>query len=392
MTSLNTPPALLKAIEKQVGKVRVSLRPQAEALEELFQLFTSERRHLKRFSYMNDPRLRLAYLRYHLPLNTVRSLCVLEDLLGRYPALAETEWVTDIGAGPGSSTIASLLSLPADRTRRYLLTDQSRGALRVARELFRDCAPAEKDGIKAPITTLQQKLPLLPRFQGPTLVWMSMVVNEFDHPERRGINIKGFFNKLAEKLPAGSTVIIIEPGLRGPGLRLLDLHDALLDSGRWQVLAPCTHQKACPLLREQKKPWCHFHFKWQPGNIVRQIAEPLGLVSGKGSMSYLAIQPAKGGGLGENRDPELARVIGDSMDVRRTGAGIYLCQDGKRRVFRNPPEGTSRGGLLKRGRKNRDARLVAPWPGGSPEPKPQRRQRKDRPPPSKTPPEKPGKN
>lgn len=390
MTSLNTPPALLKAIERQVGKVRVSLRSQTEALEELFHLFTSERRHLKRFSYMNDPRLRLAYLRYHLPLNTVRSICVLKDLLGRYPALAETEWITDMGAGPGSSTLASLLTLPADRTRRYLLTDQSRGVLRVARELFGDCAPAQKDGIKASITTLQQKLPLLPRFQGPTLVWMSMVVNEFDHPERRGIDIKHFFGKLAEKLPARSTVIIIEPGLREPGRRLLELHDALLESGRWEILAPCTHQKSCPLLREPKRPWCHFHFRWQPGEIVKQTAVPLGLVSGKGSMSYLALQPAKEGGLLGNRDPELARVIGDPMDVRRTGSGIYLCQDGKRRVFRNPPEGTSRGGLLKRGHRNRDAQLVAPWPGGSPEPKRPRRERKDRPPPE-SPTEKPDK-
>ena len=389
MPSLATPRPLLRAIKKQVGKVRATLRSQGEALEELFQLFTSERRHLKRFSYMNDPRLRLAYLRYHLPLNTVRSICVLKDLLERYPAIAETEWITDIGAGPGSSTIASLLTLPPDRTRRYLLTDQSRSALRVAREIFGDCAPPEKDGIKTSITTVQQKLPLLPRFQGPTLVWMSMVINEFDHPERRGIDIKRFFAKLAQKLPAGSTRVIIEPGLRQQGRRLLALHDSLLESQRWQVLAPCTHQKACPLLGESNRPWCHFHFRWQPGDIVKQIAVPLGLVYGKGSMSYLVVQPAKEGGQPGNRDPELARVIGDPMEVRRTGAGIYLCQDGKRRVFRDPPEGTTRGALLKRGRQNRDARLVAPWPGGSPEAKHPRRPKKSRRPPPKTPPKTP---
>ena len=390
MPSLATPRPLLRAIKKQVGKVKVSLRSQGEALEELFQLFTSERQHLKRFSYMNDPRLRLAYLRYHLPLNTVRSICVLKDLLKRYPAIAETEWITDMGAGPGSSTIASLLTLPADRTRRYLLTDQSRGALRVAREIFEECAPAEKDGVKTSITTLQQKLPMLPRFQGPTLVWMSMVVNEFDHPERRGIDIKRFFNKLAEKLPPGSTVVIIEPGLRQQGRRLLALHDSLLESQRWEILAPCTHQKTCPLLSEPKRPWCHFHFRWQPGDIVKQIAVPLGLTAGKGSMSYLAMQPAKEGGLLGNRNPELARVIGDPMDVRHTDAGIYLCQDGKRRVFRNPPKETTRGALLERGRQNRDARLVAPWPGGSPERKHPRRPRKDRRTPPEAPPEKPG--
>ena len=133
------------------------------------------------------------------------------------------------------------------------------------------------------------------------------------------------------------------------------------------MLAPCTHQKACPLLEESNRPWCHFHFRWQPGDIVKQIAVPLGLTAGKGSMSYLAMQPAKEGGLLGNRNPELARVIGDPMDVRHTDAGIYLCQDGKRRVFRNPPKETTRGALLKRGRQNRDARLVAPWPGGSPD-------------------------
>ena len=80
------------------------------------------------------------------------------------------------------------------------------------------------------------------------------------------------------------------------------------------------------------------------------------------------------------------------MEVRRTGAGIYLCQDGKRRVFRDPPDETTRGALLKRGRQNRDARLVAPWPGGSPEAKHPRRPRKDRrPPPQTKPPGKTGK-
>ena len=79
------------------------------------------------------------------------------------------------------------------------------------------------------------------------------------------------------------------------------------------------------------------------------------------------------------------------MDVRRTGEGIYLCQDGKRRVFRNPPKETTRGALLKRGRQNRDARLVAPWPGGSPEAKRPRKERKDRRKPPEKPPEKPDK-
>jgi ribosomal protein RSM22 (predicted rRNA methylase) len=345
MQPVETHPALIQAIDEQVQRLDAPLRAQLQALRELFALFTAERRRLSRFNYLDSPPHRFAYLRYHLPLNAARASWVLRELLQLDPALADVEEVVDLGAGLGSASAATMLSLPPSPTRRLLLTDRSRGALRMARELLERSAAAA--GIPVPrLTCLEQKLPALPDMPPRALVWLSMVLNEIEPRGRKGIDLAHFFKRLGRKIGPASTLVIIEPALREPGLRLLEVHDALLAAGGWKVLAPCTHQKACPLLAAAKRPWCHFHFAWRAGRLVEEVADPLGLDHRRPSLSYLALRRAE-----EEEDagssPHLARVIGDPMAVRGGGKGVYICRDGRRETLRTPPPEARRGARIR---------------------------------------------
>jgi ribosomal protein RSM22 (predicted rRNA methylase) len=361
MKSLETPKALLDVVDRYTASVKASRNSQLDALRELFEMFTTERQRLNRYHYLDDPKLRLAYLRYHLPLNTVRSICVLRDILARHPEVAELEQVVDIGAGPGSSSLATMLTLDEREGRRYLMTDRSARAARLAREIFPACAEAAKRATP-PLLYLTQKLPTLPDFDRPALVWLSMVLNEIAQSGRRGIDIGRLFESLTRRLPIGSVLAIVEPAQRSPGLRLLELHDFILDSGAWTILAPCTHQKACPLLSESKRPWCHFHFRWDAGKSVERIARPLGLKLEQSAFSFLVLRRIDAQAEPATETPDLARVIGDPMAVRGRTSGVYICRDGKRRIAKHLPKGAGRGDVVEAYARKPDERVIRSWP------------------------------
>ncbi len=327
---METPAPLIAAIRAELKRHRAPLPAQIRALSRLFQLFTTDRGRLGTFSYLDDPALRGAYLRYHLPLNAVRSLCVLRELVAVDPALARTTRnIVDLGAGPGSSSVASQLVLEAAQLE-FVLTDRSQKTLGIGRRILAACAEAM--GRPAPrVHSVARRLPALPRIPDDSIVWLSMVVNELAARRGRDEELALLFDRLADSVPPSSTVVIVEPALRVPGLRLLRLHDELLQSGRWQVVAPCTHQHACPLLSESGRPWCHFHVDWTPGRFVDAIAAPLGLGDDSAALAWLALRPTTRDG--QPPSSPAARVIGDPMNVRGGRRGVYACQDGKRRTL-----------------------------------------------------------
>lgn len=368
MPAIETPPPLLEVIDDLVARVRVGPRAQTEALAELFELFTRERGQLHRLNYLDTPRLRSAYLRYHLPLNTARTLCVLEDLATLVPDLPRCETIVDLGAGPGSSSVAALLRLPA-APRRYILTDRSGGALRAAREVLAGCA--RRSGQPEPkVVCRQEKLPELPAIPSGSLVLMGMVLNELRPRPREGIDVEHLVRRLERRLPPGTVLAIIEPALRAPGLRLLELHDRLVESSGWEILAPCTHQRTCPLLRARGRPWCHFHFDWRAGPSVESIARPLGLHCEKGALAYLVARRRAPSSRSEDvtsAPPDLGRVIGDPMRTRDGGRGAYVCQGGRRETVPSGDAGLLRGDRIRDGggsrRRRETVRVVSRWGG-----------------------------
>lgn len=345
---IRTPESLIRALQGIPDRPAVPLRKQIQALEELFSLFTTERAQLRRTSYLDIPKYRSAYLGYHLPLNFARCACALSQVRAAFPEVDRLDQVVDLGAGPGSASLATAYTLPAVPARRYALYDRSRGALKIARHLLERCAGAGavEPGAVSRVHTHATTLPPLPDIPSPALVWMSMLLNELGVDERKGPRSADVVDHVTARIPPGSVLIVVEPAQREAGRRLLAVHDALVASRAWNVLAPCTHDRPCPLVRIRTRPWCHFHFEWHQDEPVRLVSEPLGLSSARSSFAFLAV------GRGDPVVPRFrggARVIGDTMKVRNGAKGVYVCQDGTRKVLSPPPPDTCRGDIVEVG-------------------------------------------
>ncbi len=339
----STPETLIHAIQDVVDRAGVPLKKQIRALEELFSLFTAGRARLRRTSYLDDPRYRTAYLRYHVPLNFARAAWVLAQVRAVLPDVDRLEHVVDLGAGLGSASLATLHVLPGAPLREYTLFDRSRAALKVARHLLERSAGPSPGGTAPAIRTRAATLPPVPEIPSAALVWMCMLLNELGIDGPKDERPETFVEHVTARIPPGSVLILIEPAQREPGRRLLAVHDAFVASGAWRVLAPCTHDRACPLVAIRSRPWCHFHFEWRHHEYVRRVASPLGLSSPRSSLAFLAV------GRGETATPRFrgaARVVGDVMKVGNGGSGVYVCQDGKRKELSPAPRGSRRGDII----------------------------------------------
>src|SRR5688572_19993856 len=93
--AIETPTELVAAIEAEIQGIPAPLSKQVRALSELFRLFTAERSSLGRTTYLDSPKLRSAYLRYHLPLNVARATRVLSEVLRVHPAARDLTRVFD---------------------------------------------------------------------------------------------------------------------------------------------------------------------------------------------------------------------------------------------------------------------------------------------------------
>lgn len=140
----------------------------------------------------------------------------------------------DCGAGPGTATFAAkeafafgtITMLDANPALRSLALDLSEGDVAytlgdAGRELT-DATPAD-------------------------LVIASYVLNEIAEPQRAS-----FADALWRA--AADTLLVIEPGTPDGTRRILTLRDRLIAEGA-QVIAPCPHDHACPLMPPD---WCHF--------------------------------------------------------------------------------------------------------------------------------------
>jgi hypothetical protein len=111
--------------------------------------------------------------------------------------------------------------------------------------------------------------------------------------------------KLARKAEA---LIWIEPGTYEASHGLIDIRQELL--GEFHVVAPCTHQKGCPMIQpEHEHHWCHFFGDVPPEAFTRSdwahFAKLMGIDLRALPLSYLVLdkRPVK------NMDTQI-RMIG----------------------------------------------------------------------------------
>lgn len=180
-----------------------------------------------------------AYVLARLPATYAAGARALAETAARAPDF-EPESLLDAGSGPGGAAWAALETWPS--LERAVLLDSNRAFLEMSRTLAQEAPEVLRDAerVKGDLTAPDA----WPRAD---LVIASYALAEIQ-AARQTAMIEALWAACAGLL------VLVEPGTPDGWRRILTARDALIAAGA-QVLAPCPHGLACPLVEPD---WCHF--------------------------------------------------------------------------------------------------------------------------------------
>lgn len=194
----------------------------------------------------------LAYALARMPATYAAVIASLNALQEVRPDFAPTT-LLDCGAGPGTATWAcaeAFASLDA-----FSLIDANPALRMLALELARDSRRLAAIGY-----TLGEAVAHVGDAEAADLVVASYVINEFGDAARAKL-VAALWAKTTD------TLLIVEPGTPAGWQRMLDARAQLIAAGA-HVVAPCPHDRACPLTPPD---WCHFSQRLQRSQAHRQL-------------------------------------------------------------------------------------------------------------------------
>ena len=327
--------ALSKTIGIDVGDVQPRVPHQlGQDVLELSRQFTRDRRRSP-FSYMDDPKLRAAYLAYFFPVNLAKVQALLDELS---PALywGQRDGVTrvlELGCGPGTGIIGVLdwaVSRALEVSRlECVAVDRSPQGLGICRGLW-DHYIARLSPQSCRLQLVQDNLQHdRPAALGQAcggaqydMIIMQNVLSELfvgasDRIERRAGLIEAALGLLSDK----GTVMLIEPALRDSSRELHQVRDRLLEMKRCTIYAPCLHERPCPAL-VRPDDWCHEERLWNPQAWIQAIDNQVGFIKDALKFSYLLLR--KDGQTVVERGPDLYRVVSE-LRVLKGEKRAWLC-------------------------------------------------------------------
>jgi hypothetical protein len=307
-----------------------------EDVAELSRLLTSGRGE-RGLSYLGQPALLSAYLRFFLPWKLYR-LCRL--LPGLDLPLAANNRITDLGCGPLTFASALWISRPDLRTvpLEFHCIDRSGPALDAGRKFFAALTAsgeAGEDSHWKMHTSKSDFSAARPSAQRQTsdLVCAVNVFNEMYGDISRTDNVRRSAEKSARLLAnhayAGACILVVEPGFPRCGEFISLLRSVLLEHGRLP-LSPCPHGKECPIPgggRGSTKRWCHFAFETEDAPAALQkLSAAARLPKERAVLSFLFAGPgpAKATLTPAATTPQL-RVISDAFPLPPNQSGRYCC-------------------------------------------------------------------
>jgi ribosomal protein RSM22 (predicted rRNA methylase) len=181
----------------------------------------------------------LAYGLARMPATYAAVAACLEALRDIRPDFAP-KTLLDVGAGPGTASFAGTQAFPT--LTMIALLDSNAALHQLALELARSDARLHEM-----IYHVGDISDVLAKSDAADLVVASYVIGELALAEQR---------ELTESMWAKcrDTLLVVEPGTPAGYGRIIALRAQLIDAGA-HVLAPCPHDKACPLAAPD---WCHF--------------------------------------------------------------------------------------------------------------------------------------
>lgn len=299
-----------------------------KSIEDLSELFTEDRPKTMP-SYFNHARYRSAYLLYFLPLQAAKFLTLFDLFPEAMKSMSESVSqqsgvlsIADLGAGPGTASLAVLLHLmKRDQSSQTKLPqiqfhwfDTNMASMddgKALIEQFCDHFPTLRGKVEVHLHVKPWWKAASELLQTQSFILLGHVLNESSISERESL---ATWKKLTQ-ISEGAGILIVEPAARKTAQNLSQFrdwifHSQILDKSPSQIWGPCLHSKSCPLA--MGRDWCHFSIPIQiPGKWFREFSKGLGSERQWVKFSYLWLtsnhypsSPAH---------PELRRVVSDPL-------------------------------------------------------------------------------
>ena len=313
-----------------------------KGIQELSDLFTEERPKGMP-AYFLHPKYRSAYLLYFVPLQAAKIISLFRlhpdapEAALRHGRENGTIRIADVGAGPGTASIAFLLWLMGRKL------EMGEELPHVELNWFDTNATTMEDG-KALVELLSSHFPRLRgRVQVTThvapiwkaasilkeeqsLIFLAHVLNEA--PIARDQSLASSFTGLLEKMSGGG-MLLIEPAARRPAQMLAHLRDQMLEE-KWienspaSIWGPCLHAGKCPL--GEGRDWCHFSVPVEiPGEYFRIFSRNLS--SERQWLKFTYIWIASKAYPAPVPATQMRRVVSDPLSANKdTASTVLLCE------------------------------------------------------------------
>jgi ribosomal protein RSM22 (predicted rRNA methylase) len=236
--TVTMPAALVEAVrERASGEDSAALKRSSSRLSDHYR---AEGRSIDVVSRSTDA---VAYALSRMPATFAAVASVFEEVRARAPGFSPDR-LLDIGTGPGTATWAAAEVFPELQSAR--LVDRSRDFLRLARQLGTNVPHLslefdEADALFSP------RISAADASDRYAAVAAAYLLTEFDDAALLRV-AEGLWARTA------GVLVIVEPGRPRDYQRLMLVRERLVSLGG-NVLAPCPHNRQCPLLAPD---WCHF--------------------------------------------------------------------------------------------------------------------------------------
>ena len=310
-------------------------RELAKAVERLSDLYTTRRGALT--AEQADAGYLVAKREYFLASDAPKVALALAECAARSEAFArastlETVRVTDLGAGVGATSVGFLAWLAGERARRGV-TATGRVELHAV-ELGEPAARAYEAAVKAAAAaagltaSIRIEARDFRRFTPPAcdLVLCQTALNELLAGPEHGRETVQMVAGWARTAP----LLVIEPALKTTTRALMALRDALLALGGAHVVAPCLHQRPCPM-RAREGDWCHEARRIEPTPRVAAIDRIVGRRDERALFAYLATAV---GDAAPIHPAASVRITTDTLGSRGKTERLVCRGDGELRLMR----------------------------------------------------------